>query len=354
MVSREAVLTALAKVEDPELKRTFAELDMIGEVTVDGGHVRVTLLLTVPGCPLKERITDDLTKAAKTVAGVKTVDVQFSVMSAEQRERLKAKLGHTAQLPEPGRSPRDYARRVVCIASGKGGVGKSTVTANLGCALARRQNRVGLLDADVYGFSIPHMVGVSGRPMAQGDQLLPLPRGENMQVMSMGFFVDENEPVIWRGPLLHKAINQFLTDVKWENLDFLLIDLPPGTGDVTITIAQAVPSAELIVVTTPQVTATSVAGRVARMSERTDLTVIGVIENMAYYEVDGKRDYIFGKEGGRHLAERLGVPLLAQIPLATLIREGSDTGQPAALSDDASLSRLFDTLATDVEKLGGR
>ncbi len=354
MVSREAVLSALSKVEDPELKRTFAELDMIGDVTVNGDEVRVELLLTVPKCPLKDKITSDLTEAAKSVEGVERVNVAFSVMTDEQRERLKAKLGHTAKVPETARTPKDYARRVICIASGKGGVGKSTVTANLGCALARRGHRVGLLDADVYGFSIPHMVGVSGRPMAQGEQLIPLPRGENMQVMSIGFFVDENEPVVWRGPLLHKAINQFLTDVKWENLDYLLIDLPPGTGDVTITIAQAVPSAELVVVTTPQVTATSVAGRVAKMTERTDLTVIGVIENMAYYEVDGRKDYIFGKEGGKHLAERLEVPLLGQIPLATAIREGSDTGRPAALSDDASLSGLFDTLAADVEKVGAR
>ncbi|MBD3333300.1 P-loop NTPase [candidate division GN15 bacterium] len=354
MVSRDAVLSALSKVEDPELKKPFAELDMIQEVTVEGDSVHIDLLLTVPGCPLKDKITSDLTEAAQSVEGVEKVDVKFSVMTDEQRERLKAKLGHTAQMPKPSRSPGDYARRVICIASGKGGVGKSTVTANLGCALARRGNRVGLLDADVYGFSIPHMVGVSGRPMAEGDQLIPMQRGENMQVMSMGFFIDENEPIIWRGPLLHKAINQFLTDVKWENLDYLLIDLPPGTGDVTITIAHAVPSAELIVVTTPQVTATSVAGRVAKMTEKTDLSVIGVIENMAYYEVNGSKDYIFGKEGGKHLAERLEVALLGEIPLDTAIREGSDTGRPAALSDHASLSKLFDALAADVEKVGAR
>jgi ATP-binding protein involved in chromosome partitioning len=210
--------------------------------------------------------------------------------------------------------------------------------------------KVGLLDADVYGFSIPRMLGVHGQPTIIDDKIVPLRKGDNLQVVSMGFFVNEDDPVIWRGPMLHKAINQFLTDVMWDDLDYLFLDLPPGTGDVTLTIAQAIPAAELLVVTTPQATATHVAGRVAKLAERTHLRVIGVIENMAYFETNGQREYIFGKNGGKELAKRLGVDLLGEIPLQVSIREGADSGRPAALSGDASQIKLFEEIARAIEQ----
>jgi ATP-binding protein involved in chromosome partitioning len=214
--------------------------------------------------------------------------------------------------------------------------------------------KVGLLDADVYGFSIPRMLGVHGQPTMLDDKIIPLRKGDNLQVVSMGFFVNEDDPVIWRGPLLHKAINQFLTDVMWDDLDYLFLDLPPGTGDVTLTIAQAIPAAELLVVTTPQATATHVAGRVAKLAERTHLRVIGVIENMAYFESGGQREYIFGKNGGKELAKRLGVELLGEIPLQISIREGADSGQPVAVLGDDSQIKLFEDIAKAIERTDER
>jgi len=354
MVSKESVFEALRSVEDPELKKPLTDLDMVKEITVDGGRVGVTISLTVPGCPLKDKISHDVTSAVMTLDGVQAVTVTFDAMTEQQREALRQKLGQTLPDGTQAAPKHTYARRFICVASGKGGVGKSTVTVNLAAALAQRGRRVGLLDADVYGFSIPHMLGVSGQPLSQNDKILPMKRGQNIQVMSMGFFIDEDEPVVWRGPLLHKAINQFLTDVAWDNLDYLLLDLPPGTGDVTITIAQALPSAELLVVTTPQSAATSVAGRVARMADKTNLKVLGVVENMAYYETPSGREYIFGRDGGRYLAQRLSVPLLGQIPLAMSIREGSDTGKPAASEGDETMRGIFDAIATAVENTVAR
>ncbi len=353
MLSKDAVLHVLSGIEDPELKKPFTELGMVKYVNIDGGRVSIGIFLTVVGCPLKDKITADIVHGVKLIPEVESVKVDFDVMSDEQREELKAKLGLASS--GAGRKPPPIvatAKRFVAVASGKGGVGKSTVTANLASALARLGHRVGLLDADVYGFSIPRMLGLSGKPTALDDKLVPLRKGDNLQVISMGFFVNEDDPVIWRGPLLHKAVNQFLTDVVWDELDFLFMDLPPGTGDVTLTIAQAVPSAELLVVTTPQETATHVAGRVAKLAERTKLKVLGIIENMSYYETDGEKDYIFGQGGGRILAERLSVPFLGEIPLRKSIRVAGDEGKPSALWGSDDEVKLFESLAKRIEEAG--
>lgn len=347
MLSKDAVLHILSGIEDPELKRPLTDLDMVKSVDINGGEVVVGITLTVPGCPLKAKISDDVTRGVGLIPGVESVRVVFDVMTDQQREKLKAKLGLGGREPA---SIVNFAKRFIAVTSGKGGVGKSTVTANLAAALARKGHMVGLLDADVYGFSIPRMLGVTGQPTIIDDKIVPLRKGNNLQVVSMGFFVHEDDPVIWRGPLLHKAINQFLTDVVWDDLDYLLLDLPPGTGDVTLTIAQAIPSAELLVVTTPQATATHVAGRVAKLAEKTNLKVIGVIENMSFYENNGAREYIFGKDGGKELAKRLGVDFFGEIPLAISIREGGDNGRPVALEGSERQIALFEQLATAIEK----
>ncbi len=344
MVSKDAVMQVLGKIEDPELKKSFAELDMVRRIDIDGGNVTVEIALTVPGCPMKAKISDDITAGVKALDEVENVDVHFSAMTDEEREKLKAKLGHGRRAAKE-QPELTYAKRFIMVASGKGGVGKSTVTTNLATAMARLGYKVGVLDADVYGFSIPRMLGLTDQPTVIDDKIVPLRRGDNMQIVSMGLFIDEDEPVVWRGPLVHKAINQFLNDVLWDQLDYLFMDLPPGTGDVTISIAQAVPAAELLVVTTPQSTATHVAGRVAKLAEKTDLKVIGVIENMAYYETNGKKDYIFGKDGGKDLAKKLGVKMLGEIPLITAIREGSDTGKPVAVDGDETQIGIFEALA---------
>jgi len=354
MLTEEAVRHALREVEDPELKKPLTDLGMVKYVKIDNHNVEVGITLTVPGCPLKARISDDVSNAVKSINGVQSVSVVFDVMTDEQRSRLKEKLGMGGRAAGKKASIVNYAKRFVAVSSGKGGVGKSTVTANLAVALARLGKRVGLLDADVYGFSIPHMLGVTGEPTVIDDKMVPLRRGDNLQVVSMGFFVKEDEPVIWRGPLLHKAIQQFINDVVWDDLDYLFLDLPPGTGDVTLTIAQSIPSTELLVVTTPQATATHVAGRVARLAERTNLKVVGVIENMAYYESNGHRDYIFGKDGGKTLARRLGVELIGEIPLLTSIRQGADEGRPAADQGSEQEVALFETIARRLEATAQR
>jgi len=356
MLNEDAVRQVLSGINDPELKKSFTELEMIKHIDINGPNVTIGILLTVPGCPMKEKITEDITNGVKQLDGVETVKVEFGVMNNEQRNRLKEKLGYSVTFDQHGNIegipvvPK-CAKRYIAIASGKGGVGKSTITANLAAAMARLGYKVGVLYADVYGFSIPRMLGLSGTPTGENNRLTPISKNQNLQVISMGFFVNEDDPVIWRGPLLHKAINQFLTLVDWDNLDFMFIDLPPGTGDVTLTIAQAIPTAELLVVTTPQATATHVAGRVAKLAERTKLKVIGVIENMAYYEVDSHKDYVFGKDGGKELAKDLGVAMLGEIPLKKSIREGGDKGQPPATDGNRDEILLFESLAKSIQKM---
>jgi ATP-binding protein involved in chromosome partitioning len=346
MLTKDAVMHELSKIEDPELKRSLTELDMVKFVEINGGQVTVGITLTVPGCPLKAKISDDVVQGVKQIPGVESVNVKFDVMTDDQREKLRAKLGIAPSETAP---IINFAKRFIAVSSGKGGVGKSTVTANLAAALSKKGHKVGILDADVYGFSIPRMLGISGQPTIIDEQIVPMRKGDNLQVVSMGFFVHEDDPVIWRGPMLHKVINQFLTSVVWDKLDYLFLDLPPGTGDVTLTIAQAIPSAELLVVTTPQETATHVAGRVAKLAERTKMKVIGVIENMSYYDNNGDREYIFGRDGGKKLAEQLGVKFIGEIPLLISIREGGDNGKPISIEGSPKEIALFDKLACALE-----
>jgi len=336
-------MEVLGQINDPELHRPLTDLDMIKFVEIENGTVRVGVSLTVPGCPLKKKITEDVTSKVGELDGVKNVEVELGVMTDEQRKNLTTRLyGDRAKSksdkPEP--IAGDFAKRVIAVSSGKGGVGKSTVTANLAAALSYLGYKVGVLDADVYGFSIPRILGVDGNPTTIDNHIVPL-RRDNIQVISMGFFLPEDQAVIWRGPMLHKAINQFINDVLWDKLDFLLIDLPPGTGDISITISQALPKAEILVITTPQPVASLTAGRVARMAEKTNLSVAGVIENMSYYENNGNRDYIFGKDGGKKLAELLKVPFIGEIPIKTEIREAADNGEPIALSDKSELAGYY-------------
>jgi ATP-binding protein involved in chromosome partitioning len=330
------VREALRSVMDPEIGRPIEEIGMLQGVAVDGDVVEIHVLITIEGCPLKDRITQDVTAAVRPLEGVRDVRVELTPMSQEQRQALVSKLKGTGtpQQPQPSKIPFDPATSIIAVASGKGGVGKSSVTVNLATALAAEGHRVGILDADVWGFSIPRMIGVSGKPVGFNDMILPL-ESHGVKVISMGFFVPEETPVIWRGPMLHKAVEQFLGDVYWGDLDFLLCDLPPGTGDVSISLASFLPGASMLVVTTPQEAARKVAERAGKMAERTNLRPLGVIENMSWYVCPhcGEREAIFGTGGGQEAADTLGVPLLAQVPLMPAMREGGDTGMPIVISD---------------------
>ena len=338
MVTEEQVRQALRNVLDPEIGKPIEDIGMLQGIDVQDGLVRVHVLITIEGCPLKDRITNDVTNALQPVEGVERVEVELSPMSEGQRAELVAQLRGGAPAPQQQRSffvGSDTT--VIAVASGKGGVGKSSVTVNLACALAAEGHRVGVLDADVWGFSIPRMMGVSGKPVGFNDMILPL-ESHGVKIISMGFFVPEETPVIWRGPMLHKAIEQFLGDVYWGDLDFLLADLPPGTGDVSISLASFLPGASMLVVTTPQEAARKVAERAGKMAERTNLRPIGVIENMSWFACPhcGERTAIFGAGGGQEAADTLGVPLLAQVPLVPDLREGGDEGRPIVVSDPDS------------------
>ena len=336
MVTETQVREALRSVLDPEIGRPIEDIGMLRGISIEGDTVRVDVLITIEGCPLKDRITNDVTAAVKPLEGVERVAVDLSPMSPEQRESLVQQLrGGGAAAPQAqSKISFPASTAIVAIASGKGGVGKSSVTVNLACALAAEGHRVGVLDADVWGFSIPRMLGVQGKPVGFNDMILPL-EGHGVKVISMGFFVPEETPVIWRGPMLHKAIEQFLGDVYWGDLDFLLCDLPPGTGDVSISLASFIPGASMLVVTTPQEAARKVAERAGKMAERTNLRPIGVIENMSYYLCPhcGERDDIFGTGGGQEAADTLGVPLMAQVPLLPALRAGGDSGSPIVVTD---------------------
>ena len=339
MVTEEQVRQALRNVLDPEIGKPIEDLDMLEGVEVDGDLVRVHVLLTIAGCPLQDRITGDV-KAALAPLGVSRVDVRMTPMSEQQRAALVARLrgpGAAAAQAQQRTFFTDGTTSVIAIASGKGGVGKSSVTVNLAVALAAEGHRVGVLDADVWGFSIPRMLGVSGRPVGFNDMILPL-ESHGVKVISMGFFVPEETPVIWRGPMLHKAIEQFLGDVYWGDLEFLLVDLPPGTGDVSISLASFLPGASMLVVTTPQEAARRVAERAGKMAERTNLRPVGVIENMSSFLCPhcGEATRIFGEGGGAEAARTLGVPLMAEVPLMVALREGGDTGTPIVASDPDS------------------
>jgi ATP-binding protein involved in chromosome partitioning len=337
-VTEAQVRDALRGVLDPEIGRPIEDLGMLDGIDVEGDLVRVHVLLTIAGCPLQERITGDV-NAALAPLGVQRVDVQMTPMSEEQRAELVGKLrGGQTGAPQQQRSFfTDGTTSVIAVASGKGGVGKSSVTVNLAAALAAEGHRVGILDADVWGFSVPRMLGVHGQPVGFNDMILPL-EGHGVKVISMGFFVPEEQPVIWRGPMLHKAIEQFLGDVYWGDLDVLLCDLPPGTGDVSISLASFLPGASMLVVTTPQEAARKVAERAGKMAERTNLRPIGVIENMSWFVCPhcGERTSIFGDGGGQEAADTLGVPLVGQIPIEPRLREGGDEGRPIVVREPES------------------
>ncbi len=338
VITQEEVRTALRSVLDPEIGRPIEEIGMLKGIQVDDGVVHVDVLITIEGCPLKDRITADVTAAVQPLEGVQAVDVRLSPMSQEERSALVAKLRGTAEAA-PGQRTffSGSETTVIAVASGKGGVGKSSVTVNLAAAMAADGLKVGVLDADVWGFSVPRMMGVSGKPVGFNNMILPL-EAYGVKVISMGFFVPEETPVIWRGPMLHKAIEQFLGDVYWGELDVLLADLPPGTGDVSISLASFLPGAQMLVVTTPQEAARKVAERAGKMAERTNLRPIGVVENMSFYICPhcGDREDIFGAGGGLEAAETLSVPLLAQVPLVPAVRAGGDDGIPIVISHPES------------------
>lgn len=337
--SAEALHAALATVIDPELRRPITELGMVESVSCDhAGTVRVAVLLTIAGCPLRETITQDASAALSQVEGVTSVDVELKVMSPAQREALKEQLrGPGGQRGIPFTKPGSLTK-VYAVASGKGGVGKSSVTVNLACALAAQGLRVGIVDADVHGFSVPALMGITQKPTQVDDMILP-PVAYGVKVISIGMFVAGNQPVAWRGPMLHRALEQFLTDVYFGDLDALFLDLPPGTGDIAISVAQLLPNAEILVVTTPQAAAADVAERAGTIATQTGQKVAGVIENMSFLEMpDGGRMELFGSGGGAILAGRLSaavgseVPLLGQIPLDIRLREGGDAGKPVVLA----------------------
>jgi ATP-binding protein involved in chromosome partitioning len=348
-VTEADVVEALRPVEDPELHRSIVDLGMVKGVAIDGGVAAVRIALTVAGCPLRNEIQNRVSTAVVALDGIDRVDLDFTVMTDDERAAVREMLhgdpastagtnqghGHAEGRVIPFADPSSTTR-VLLIASGKGGVGKSSLTANLSIALAQRGHKVAVIDADVWGFSIPRMLGVEHAPVVI-DQMLVPPESYGVRCISMGFFVEEEQPVIWRGPMLHKALEQFLTDVFWDEPDFLLVDLPPGTGDIALSLAQFLPRAELYVVTTPQPAAQRVAQRAAYMGQKVNLEVKGVIENMSWFTGDdGKRYQIFGEGGGAELAERLEVPLVGQVPLMIPMREGSDSGRPIVAVDPES------------------
>jgi ATP-binding protein involved in chromosome partitioning len=363
----EAVRRALDTVIDPELRRPITELGMLKDVAIDdGGNVTVEVLLTIAGCPLRGTITEDVRRALEPLAGVAEVTVLMDVMTPAQRNELKDRLqagGRGNPFADPASLTRIYA-----VASGKGGVGKSSVTVNLACAMAAQGLRVGIVDADVYGFSVPGLMGITQAPTQVDEMILP-PVAHGVKVISIGMFVTGNQPVAWRGPMLHRALEQFLTDVYFGDLDTLFLDLPPGTGDVAISVAQLLPASRLLVVTTPQSAAADVAERAGSMATQTGQQVAGVIENMSWLELaDGSRLEVFGSGGGRTLADRLSaslgteIPLLGQVPLEQRLREGGDNGLPIVLDDGGAgrspaavaLRSIAEGLAATPRGLAGR
>jgi ATP-binding protein involved in chromosome partitioning len=353
------IIDALRPVEDPELHRSIVDLGMVRSVQIDGQAVRVEIALTVPGCPLKNEIQRRVGEGVHALDDVQSVDVTFDVMTDDERARVRelmvgdpkatagsqAAHGHAEGRTIPFADPGSKTR-VLLVASGKGGVGKSSVTTNLAVSLAKRGKKTAIVDADVWGFSIPRMLGIDRPPVVIDSMLIP-PESHGVSCISMGFFAQEDQAVIWRGPMLHKALEQFLTDVFWDDPDFLVVDLPPGTGDISISLAQFLPRAEVYVVTTPQPAAQRVAQRAAFMAEKVNLEVKGVIENMSWFTGDdGTRYEIFGSGGGQELAERLDKPLLGRVPLLSELREGSDTGTPIVVSSPESEAAVaFDEIA---------
>jgi ATP-binding protein involved in chromosome partitioning len=362
----EAVHAALAGVDDPEIHKPITELGMVKGVSVGAdGIAHVAVYLTVAGCPMCETITSRVTGAVEQVPGVRGVRVELDVMSDEQRTALRRNLrGDSAEPVIPFALPGSLTR-VYCVASGKGGVGKSSVTVNLAVAMAARGLSVGVVDADIYGHSVPRMLGSTDRPTKVENMIMP-PQAHGVKIISIGMFTPGNDAVVWRGPMLHRALQQFLADVYWGDLDVLLLDLPPGTGDIAISTAQLVPNAELLVVTTPQTAAAEVAERAGSIALQTRQRIAGVVENMSWMELpDGTRMEVFGSGGGQAVADSLSkalgapVPLLGQVPLETRLRECGDGGTPIVLAEPESpaattLRRIADRLVVRARGLSGR
>src|SRR4051794_4740192 len=323
--NRDAIFKALEGVIDPELRKPVTELDMVRGIEIDGGDVVVTIALTVAGCPLRSSFQDQVHEHVRTVEGVESVRLEFDVMTPDERAALTTKLRGGVE-PRKGLSLAQ-STRVVAVASGKGGVGKSTLTVNLAAALSQLGQQVGVLDADVYGHSIPHLLGIRQKPVLVDKMIVP-PVRHDLKLMSIGFFLEGNDPVMWRGPMLHRALEQFLQDVHWGQLDTLVVDMPPGTGDVSISLGQLLPRAEAVIVTTPQPLAQEVAVRAAIMAQKTQMRLVGVIENMT--------SEVFGSGGGAELAHQIGVPLLGSVPLDARLREAGDLGEPLVLQDPDS------------------
>lgn len=341
---RDAILKSLEQVIDPELQKPVTELDMVRDVLVsDDGAVSVTIALTVAGCPLRHSFEEQVNRAVGAVEGVTSIRLGFDVMTPEEKAALVTRL-------RGGRTERTIslspATRVIAVASGKGGVGKSTLTANLAYALSSLGEQVGVLDGDVYGHSIPHMFGIHQKPIAVDDMIVPPVRGD-LKLMSIGFFLDENAPIMWRGPMLHKALEQFLSDVHWGDIDTLLVDMPPGTGDVAMSLGQLLPRAEALIVTTPQPAAQQVAVRAAQMALKTGMRIVGAVENMSFLVGTGQE--IFGSGGGQALADEIGTTLLARIPLDPVLRESADEGTPVLeVAPDSESAQAILALAHSV------
>ena len=361
--TQEQVIDALRPVQDPELHRSIVDLGMVRDVVVNAdGVVGLTVVLTIAGCPLRNEIQQRVNSALKSLDSVRDVALNFGVMTDQERAAVRELLhgnpgatagsapahGHAEGRQIPFAQPGSKTRPIL-IASGKGGVGKSSVTTNLAVALAAMGHKVGVVDADIYGYSIPRMLGTDRDPVIIDNMLLP-PEAWGVRCISIGYFVPEGQAVVWRGPMLHKALEQFLTDVYWDDPEFLLIDMPPGTGDIALSLSQFLPRAEVFVVTTPQEAAQKVARLSAAMAAKVNLPVRGIIENMSWFTGDdGKRYELFGSGGGRLLADELGVPLLAQIPLITQLREGGDVGRPiAAVAPDSEVGQIFFEMANTV------
>jgi ATP-binding protein involved in chromosome partitioning len=344
MPSRDDILTALAKVIDPELRKPVTELDMVRGIEIAGGEGSVTIALTIAGCPLRSSFEDQVREHVASLPGVDSVGLQFTVMTPEERTALSAKL--RGPVEDKG-IKLPATTRVIAVVSGKGGVGKSSVTANLAASFAALGHEVGILDADIYGHSIPHMLGIDQKPVVV-DKLIVPPVAFGIRLMSIGFFLDDNQPVMWRGPMLHRALEQFLQDVHWGDIDTLVVDMPPGTGDVSISLGQLLPRAETLVVTTPQPLAQEVASRAAVMAQKTGLRLLGVVENMT--------SDVFGSGGGQVLADALDVPLLGTVPLDARLRAAGDAGTPLVIADpDSEPAQAIAAIAQTVaaSKVGG-
>ena len=361
------VTQALHGVNDPEIHKPITELGMVKNIHVAAdGAVLVEVWLTVAGCPLRETITREVTAAVGKLPGVSSVRVDLDVMSEDQRKALQSQLRGGRAEPEIPFAQPSSLTRVYAVASGKGGVGKSSVTVNLAAALAASGQKVGVVDADIYGHSVPRMLGVTGRPTPVENMIMP-PSAHGVKVISIGMFTKGNTPVVWRGPMLHRALQQFLADVFWGDLDVLLLDLPPGTGDIAISVAQMLPAAELLIVTTPQLAAAEVAERAGAIAQQTHQRVTGVIENMSYLICPhcGEPTEVFGSGGGASVAAALSrlsgapVPLLGQVPIDVRLREGGDAGVPLVLGDPDSpaglaLRKIADDLGARSRGLAGR